>query len=150
MVRSCEREGWSDEARPCMNLIAVYRRFGMVPQGLDVLFPFVLFGDFRSLFLTICLERFRGLSLGDLVGDTCLSPSWFFSFDPPPKSVSKGAWFWGFQCSRVGDILGGISSIPFDLASFGGPNHDNGAPIRCSYYPQSLAQICGAIREVGS
>jgi hypothetical protein len=46
---------------------------------LDVLFLFVLFGDFRSLFLAIFLKRFRGLSLGDLVGDICSSPSWFFS-----------------------------------------------------------------------
>jgi hypothetical protein len=28
----------------------------VVPQGLDVLFPFVLFGDFQSLFLAIFLE----------------------------------------------------------------------------------------------
>jgi hypothetical protein len=28
----------------------------VVPQGLDVLFPFVLFGDFRSPFLAIFLE----------------------------------------------------------------------------------------------
>jgi hypothetical protein len=37
----------------------------MVPQGLDVLFLFILFGDFRNLFLAIFLEQFRGLfSLG--------------------------------------------------------------------------------------
>jgi hypothetical protein len=40
----------------------------MVPQDLDVSFPFVLCGDFRSPFLVIFLERFRGLSLWDLVG----------------------------------------------------------------------------------
>jgi hypothetical protein len=51
----------------------------VVPQGLDVLFPFVLFGDFWSLFLAIFLEQFQGLSLWDLVGDVCMSPSWFFS-----------------------------------------------------------------------
>jgi hypothetical protein len=51
----------------------------VVPQGLDVLFPFVLFGDFQNLFLAIFLEWFQGLSLGDLVGDLCLNPSWFFS-----------------------------------------------------------------------
>jgi hypothetical protein len=44
------------QARPCMNLLVMYRRFGMVPQGLDVLFPFVLFGNFKSLFLVIFLE----------------------------------------------------------------------------------------------
>jgi hypothetical protein len=48
----------------------------VVPQGLDVLFPFVLFGDFWSPFLAIFLERFRDLSLGNLVGDVCMNPSW--------------------------------------------------------------------------
>jgi hypothetical protein len=51
----------------------------MVPQGLDVLFPFVLFGDFQSHFLAIFLELFQDLSLWDLVGDVCMNPSWYFS-----------------------------------------------------------------------
>jgi hypothetical protein len=67
------------QARPCMNLFVMYIRFGVVPQGLDVLFPFILFGGFRSPFLVIFLEQFRDLSLGDLVGDVCMNPSWFFS-----------------------------------------------------------------------
>jgi hypothetical protein len=59
-----------------------------------VLLPFVLFGGFRSLFLAIFLERFRGLSLGDLVGVYMIEPFVvLFSFDSPPKSVSKGARF---------------------------------------------------------
>jgi hypothetical protein len=64
--------------------------------------------------------------------------------------VSKGAQFWDFRCSRVRDVLGGISSIPLNLASFGGPNLEYELPMRCSYYSQSLAQIRGAIREIGS
>jgi hypothetical protein len=64
--------------------------------------------------------------------------------------VSKGARFWGFQCSRVRGALGGISSIPLDLASFGGQNLGYGVPLRRSYYTQSLVQIRGAIREIGS
>jgi hypothetical protein len=48
------------------------------PQGLEVLFPFVLFGDFRSPLLAIFLERFRDLFLGDLVGDVCMNLLWFF------------------------------------------------------------------------
>jgi hypothetical protein len=39
----------------------------MVPQGLDVSFPFLLFGDFQSPFLANFLWRIRGLSLSDLV-----------------------------------------------------------------------------------
>jgi hypothetical protein len=82
-------------AWPCMKLFGMYRWFGVVPQGLDVLFPFVLFGDLWALFLAISLERFRGLSLWDLVGDICWALRGSFPFDSPPKSVS---------------ILGGISS----------------------------------------
>jgi hypothetical protein len=44
----------------------------------------------------------------------------------------------------------GFSSIPLDLASFGGPNLGYGVPKRCYYYPQSPAQIHGAIREIES
>jgi hypothetical protein len=54
--------------------------------------------------------------------------------------VSKGAQFWGFRCSRVRGVLGGISSIPLDLASFGGQNLGYGVPMRCSYYPQILRE----------
>jgi hypothetical protein len=66
------------QARPCMNLCCLYRRFGLVPQGLDVLFPVVLGGDFRSPLLVISLGCFRDLSLGDLLGEICGNPSWFF------------------------------------------------------------------------
>jgi hypothetical protein len=128
----------------------MYRWFSVVPQGLDVLFPFVLFGDFRSPFLAIFLERFRGLSLWDLVGDVCMNPSWFFSLWFPSQILSKGARLWGFLGSRVRGVFGRISLIPLDLASFGGPNLGYGVPMRCSYYPQRLAQIRGAIREIGS
>jgi hypothetical protein len=92
----------------------------VVPQGLDVSFPFVLFVIFGALFLVIFLERFRGLSL------------------------------WGFLGSRVRGALGGISSIPLVLASFGGPNLGYGVPMRCSYYLPILVQNRVAIREIGS
>jgi hypothetical protein len=49
-----------------MNLFVMYRRFGVVPQGLDVLFQFVFFGDFRSLFI------------GDFLGDISRPFSWGF------------------------------------------------------------------------
>jgi hypothetical protein len=67
------------QARPCMNLLGMYRRFSVVPQGLVVLFPFVLGGDFRSPLLVVFLVCFQDLALGDLVGDVCVNPSWFFS-----------------------------------------------------------------------
>jgi hypothetical protein len=46
----------------------------------------------------------------------------YFPFDSSRKSMSKGAQFWGFLGSRVRGVLGGISSILLDIASFGGPN----------------------------
>jgi hypothetical protein len=60
----------------------------VVPQGLVVLFPFVFGGDFRRPLLVDFLVHFLDLALGDLVGDVCVNPSWFFPFDSPPKSVS--------------------------------------------------------------
>jgi hypothetical protein len=71
-----------------------------------------------------------------------------FGFDSPPKSVSQWASFWGFRCSRVRGVLGGISSIPLDLTSFGGIKLGYGLLMRCSYYPQSLVQVRGVIREI--
>jgi hypothetical protein len=66
----------------------------------------------------------------------------------PPKSVSKGAQFWGFPSSRVRGVLGGISSIPPFSTSFGGIKLGYGLLMMCSYYPQSLVQVRGAIREI--
>jgi hypothetical protein len=50
----------------------------MVPQGLVVLVPVVRGGDFRSPLLVFFLGRFRDLALGDLMGEICGNPSWFF------------------------------------------------------------------------
>jgi hypothetical protein len=47
-----------------MNLFMMYRCFGVVPQGLDVLFPFILFGDFQSLFLAISWSDFEAFLFG--------------------------------------------------------------------------------------
>jgi hypothetical protein len=68
--------------------------------------------------------------------------------DSPPKSVSKGARFWGFLSSRVRGVLGEISSIPRFWTSFGGIKLVYGLLVRCSYYPQSLNQVRGAIPEI--
>jgi hypothetical protein len=53
------------------------------------------------------LGCFRELSLGDLMGEICGNPSWFFGLWFPSQIVSKGARFWGFPSSRVrGSWLG--------------------------------------------
>jgi hypothetical protein len=68
----------------------------VVPQGSDVLFPFVLFGDFRSPFLAIFLERFRGRFLEDFLGDVCINPSWFFSLSFSSQIREKRGSILGF------------------------------------------------------
>jgi hypothetical protein len=50
----------------------------VVPQGFAVLFPIVLGGDFRSPLLVVFSVCFRGLALGDLMGEIRVNPSWFF------------------------------------------------------------------------
>jgi hypothetical protein len=50
----------------------------VVPQGLDVLFPVVLGGDFQNSLLVIFSWCFRDLALEDLMGEICGNPSWFF------------------------------------------------------------------------
>jgi hypothetical protein len=74
-VRGLDDQG---QARPCMNLCGMYRLFGVVPQGLGVLFLVVFGGDFRSPFLVFFLGCFRDLSIGDLMGEICGNPSLFF------------------------------------------------------------------------
>jgi hypothetical protein len=69
--------------------------------------PFL--GVFLGLFLgTFSFGKFVGTLRGSL------------GCDSPPKSVSKGARFWGFRSFRVRGVLGGISSIPPFWTSFGG------------------------------
>jgi hypothetical protein len=151
MVRSCEREGWSGG-----KLDLVWTSLWCIDDSVWFLkawmccshsFFLVIFGALSwwfswSDFGTFLLGIWWGMYAWTLRGS---SP-----FDSPPKSVRRGARFWGFQCSRVRGVLGGISSIPLDFASFGGQYLGYGLPMRCSYYPQSFAQIRGAIREIGS
>jgi hypothetical protein len=68
--------------------------------------------------------------------------------DYPPKSVSNGARFWVSPSSMVRGVLGGISLIPPFWISVGGIKLGYGLLMRCSYYPQSLVQVHGAIREI--
>jgi hypothetical protein len=67
----------------------------MVPQGLVVLFPVVLGGDFRSPLLVVFLGCFRHLALGDLLGEIRGNPSWFFGLCFPSQI-----------CELRGSILG--------------------------------------------
>jgi hypothetical protein len=136
------------QARPCMNLLGMYRWFDMVPQGFVVLLLVVLGGDFRSPLLVVFLVCFQDLALGDLMGEICGNPSWFFCLWFPSQIRELRSLILGFRCSRVRGVLGRISSIPLDLASFGGIKLGYGLLLRCSYYPQSLVQVRGAIREI--
>jgi hypothetical protein len=113
-----------------------------------VLFPVVLGGDFRSALLVFFLRCFRDRSLGDLMGKFVGTLRGSLGCDSPPKYVRKGAQFLGFPSSRVRGALGGISLIPPFCTSFGGIKLGYGLLMRCSYYPQSLVQVRGAIREI--
>jgi hypothetical protein len=84
----------------------------VVPQGLDMFSPVVLGGDFQSPHLVISSGCFRDLSLGDLMGKFVGTLRGCLGCDSPPKSMSKGAPFWGFLSSWVGSALGGIYLIP--------------------------------------
>jgi hypothetical protein len=61
-----------------MNLIGMYKLFGVVPQGFVVLFPVVLGGDFRSPLLVFFSVYFWDPALGDSMGEIHVNPSWFF------------------------------------------------------------------------
>jgi hypothetical protein len=50
-----------------------------------VLFPVVLGGDFRSPLLVLFLGCFRDLALGDLLGEICGNPLWFFGLRFPSQ-----------------------------------------------------------------
>jgi hypothetical protein len=65
------------QARPCMNLLGMYRRFDVVPQSFVVLFSVVLGDDFWSPLLVVFLVCFRDLAL-KMMGEICGNPSWFF------------------------------------------------------------------------
>jgi hypothetical protein len=78
-----------------------HKVFLVVPQGMFWVlpgFPFlVIFGAFYWRF---SWRDFEAIFLGICWGS--------FPFDSPPKSVRKGARFWGFRCPRVGFFLAGI------------------------------------------
>jgi hypothetical protein len=67
---------------------------------------------------------------------------------PLPNSWVKGLNFGVFQVLGLEVFLGWISSIPLFWTSFGGIKLGYGLLMRCSYYPQSLVQVRGAIREI--
>jgi hypothetical protein len=100
-------------------------RFGCVVPG-------YFGGDFRSPLLVISLGCFRDHALWDLMGKFVGTLRGSLGCDSPPKSVSKGARFWGFPSSRFRGASGGISSIPPFWTSFGGIKLGYGFLIRCS------------------
>jgi hypothetical protein len=124
----------------------------MIQRGsssLGCVFPVSPFWRFSEPFLSGFLVAVsRPFYLGSGAG-VCLNPSWFFSLWFPSQIREQRGSILGFLLSRVRGVLGGISSIPLDLASFGGPNLGYGVPMRYSYYPQSLVQIRWVIGRSG-
>jgi hypothetical protein len=62
-------------------------------------------------------------------------------FDSPPKSVSRGARFWGFFRFRVRGVLGGNPSITLDLVSFSGLNRGYEMAMVLILSPKSCANL---------
>jgi hypothetical protein len=151
MVRSCEREGWSGG-----KLDLVWTSLVCIDDSTCFLRAWMCLPRFSFLVIFGALSRwfscggFEALLFGILWGMYAWPLHGSFPFDPPPKSVSKEARFRGFLGFRVRRVLGEISSIPLNLASFGGPNLGYGVPMSCSYYSKSLVQICGANQEIWS
>jgi hypothetical protein len=74
--------GW--QVRPCTNLHGMYRWFGVVPQGCEVLFLVLLCGDFWSSLLCLSWRSFEYDFLGFLLGVTYedLVPLWLVTLPP--------------------------------------------------------------------
>jgi hypothetical protein len=139
MVRSCERDGWSGG-----KLDLVWTSLWCIDDSVwflkawmccSRLFFLVIFGalswrfswsDFGTFLFGICWGMYAWILRGS------------FPFDSPPKSVSKGARFRGFRCLRVRGVLGGISSIPLNLASIGGQKLGYGVPWGVPTIPKVL------------
>jgi hypothetical protein len=138
------------QARPCRNLFWYVQMIQCGSSRLGCISPVHSFCWFSEPFLGDFVGAISRPFFGIWWEIYAWPPRGSFQYDSTPKSVSKVARFWGFRCSRVRGVLSGISSIPNNLASFGAPKLGYGMPMRCSYYPQSLAQIHGAIREIGS
>jgi hypothetical protein len=80
----------------------------VVPQGLDVLFPVVLGGHFRSPLLVISVGCFRDLYLEDLMGKFVGTLRGSLGWDSPPKSVSEGLDFGVFRVLGFVVLLAGF------------------------------------------
>jgi hypothetical protein len=146
MVRSWERDGWSGGKLDLVwtFMICIDDSVWFLKAWLCVSrFPFWWFSE---PLLVISLRGFETLLFGIWWGMYAWTIRGSFPFDSPPKSVSKGARFWGFLRSRVRGVFGEISSFPLDLPSFGGPNHSYGMPMRYSYYPKVL---CESVERIG-
>jgi hypothetical protein len=69
------------------------------------------------------------------------------SLIPLPNRWVKGLDFGAFGVLELEEFLAGFLRFLL-VASFGGQNRGYGLLMRCSYYPQSLVQVRGAIREI--
>jgi hypothetical protein len=92
----CEikREGWiyGWQARPCTNLHGMYRWFGVVPQGGEVIFGALCWWSFEDDFLGFLV----GITYEDLV------PLWMVTL--PPNLYRIGLDLVVFRVGRVLDL----------------------------------------------
>jgi hypothetical protein len=127
-----------------MNLLGLYRWFGVVPQGFVVLFPVVLGGDFWSPLLVVFSVCFRDLALGDLMGEIRVNPPWFFClWSPSQIRELRGSILGFFGVLGLEEFLVGFLRFLLMWQVL-----VDKIMARCSYHPQSLVQVRGAIREI--
>jgi hypothetical protein len=148
MVTFCERVGWLGDKLDLVwtSLVCIDDSAWFLKALLccSRLFLVVIFGALFWWFFWClsgpCFWRFDG-------GNSCEPFVVLLPLIPLPNPWVKVSILW-FSVFRVRWVLGGISSIPLDLASFDGQNRGYGLLMKCSYYPQSLVEVCGAIREI--
>jgi hypothetical protein len=69
----------------------------VVPQGFVVLFPVVLVVIFGALSWWFFLGCFQDLALGNLMGEICGNPSWFFGLLSPSQIRELMGLIFGFS-----------------------------------------------------
>jgi hypothetical protein len=151
MVRSCERVGWSGG-----KLDLVWTFLWYIDDS--VWFLKALLSCSRSFFVVIfgapswwiSWSVFKTFSWGFGGGCMCEPFVVLFSLIPLPNPWVKELDFGVFGVLGLEEFLAGFLRFLLIWQVFGGHKLGYGLPMRCSYYPQSLAQIRGAIREIGS
>jgi hypothetical protein len=143
-------EGWmiGRQARPCMNLLGMYRWFGVVPQGLVVLFPGCSWWWFSEPSLGGFLGVFSGPCSWGFGGGNFWEPFMVFCpVIPLPNPWVKGLNFRVFGVLGLEEFLAGFLQILL-IWQVWWTKSWLWTPHEVFLLCQSLDQVRGAIREI--